>query len=208
MRCLLFISCLLGVAACSSAYQKMQKIDAQANCVQSFKPSFSRALYSARVDVVGKHLSGLLIIKAMPDSSIRMVFTNEAGFSFFDFGFKGDEFIVYHIIEQMDKKAVIKTLRKDFELILMQHIGSVSSNTLKGGSDYYHVFQHREDYYYYITDSLCSKLIRMERGSSRKKVMEAVAGGYKMGIPDTMGIKHNNFDFTIELKRIYDHADQ
>jgi len=194
--------------ACSSAYQKMQKLNGDANCIESFSPSFSRALYSTKVNVVGKHLSGLLIIKTMPDSSIRMVFTNEAGFSFFDFGFRGDDFTVYHIVEQMDRKAVVKTLRKDFELILMQHIDEVSSNMLKDGREYYHVFQRKGDYYYYITDSACSKLIRMERWSRRKKVMEAIAVDYMMGIPDSIGIKHNNFDFTIELKRIYDHADQ
>ncbi|HEX5026036.1 MAG TPA: hypothetical protein VFV68_12230 [Agriterribacter sp.] len=186
----------------------MQKLNGDANCVEFFKPFFPRALYSASVNVVGKHLGGLLIIKAMPDSSIRMVFTNEVGFSFFDFGFKGDEFTVYHIIDQMDKKAVIKTLRKDFELILMQHIYAGSSYTLKNGSEYYRVFPHDGDYYYYVTDSACTKLIRMERGSRKKKVMEAITGDYTMGIPDTIGIKHNNFDFTIELKRIQDHAEQ
>ena len=38
-------------------------------------------------NVVGNHLSGLLLIKKMPDSSTRMVFSNEMGLGFFDFEF-------------------------------------------------------------------------------------------------------------------------
>ncbi|HQY12763.1 MAG TPA: hypothetical protein PK133_11145, partial [Ferruginibacter sp.] len=77
-------------------------------------------LYSTTVDVSGNHLSGLLLVKKMPDSSTRMVFSSEMGLSFFDFEFSADgNFKVYSIIKKMNRKAVIKTLRHDFELVLM-----------------------------------------------------------------------------------------
>lgn len=185
----------------------MQKVEGVNNCISTFKPSFSRALYNTQVNVVGKHLSGLLIIKVMPDSSTRMVFTNEAGFKFFDFSFKGETFMVHYIFEQMNQKAVIKTLQKDFELILMQNLNAAEQYLLKNGNDYYHVFAKGKDHYYYITDSACATLTRMERGSSRKKVVEAVMKNYANGIPDSIGIKHNNFSFIIELKQLNDHAE-
>ena len=91
--------------------------------LQKFKPAFTVALYNTQVDVVGNHLSGLLLIKKMPDSSTRMVFSNEMGFKYFDFEFAADgNFKVYSIIKQMNRKAVLKTLRKDFELILMNKL--------------------------------------------------------------------------------------
>src|SRR5258708_13414216 len=75
--------------------------------------------YHASVEVVGNHISGLLLIKNMPDSAIRVVFTNEAGITFFDFGFSRDRtFTVHSIIKKLNKKPVVQTLRKDFELIL------------------------------------------------------------------------------------------
>ena len=68
------------------------------------------------VDVIGKYLSGLLLLKTMPDSSIRMVFSNEMGFKFFDFEFTpGGGFKVNYIIKKMDRRPVIKTLRQDFD---------------------------------------------------------------------------------------------
>lgn len=190
------------MACSSSAYKNLQRVNSDPGCIGSYKPVFTTALYNTQVNVTGKHLSGILIIKTMPDSSIRIVFSNEAGFKFFDFGFHKNEFQVYYIVSQMDKKPVIKTLRKDFELVLMRHLNAGSTYTMKEGNDYYHVFPNGKDHYYYITDSTCSRLIRMERGSRRKKVMEAMMVAGKDGMPDTIGIRHNNFSFDIGLKRL------
>ncbi|MBX3253843.1 MAG: hypothetical protein KF862_06845 [Chitinophagaceae bacterium] len=205
MRYLPFVSCcwlLVCTAACSSPYKKMQQFTGNAGCVQSFTPVFTTALYNTQVNVAGKHLSGILIIKTMPDSSTRMVFSNEAGFKFFDFGFDDKGFTVYYIVSQMDKRPVIKTLRKDFELLLMKHVNAASYYTIKQAGEYYYVFPDGRDHYYYVTDSVCSRLIRMERGSKKKKVMEAVMQNGKDGTPDTIGIRHNNFSFDIGLKRL------
>lgn len=204
IRCLLYISCWLLLAACSSAYKKLQHTEAPAACVASFKPSFTRALYQAQVNVTGKHLSGLLIIKAMPDSSLRVVFGNEAGFTFFDFEFSKDDFKVHYIFSRMDKKPVIKTLRKDFELVLMRHLDAPGSYTLRESGNYYRVFPYGRDLYYYITDSACTNLLRMERGSRKKRVAEAVMQPGNDGMPDSIGIQHHNFNFNIGLKRIQD----
>src|SRR5579871_1111397 len=123
MRYLLFISCIVVLTGCTSLYSNLQKTKADVACLEKFKPEFTSSLYSASIDVVGKHLSGLLIFKKMPDSSMRIVFSGETGFTFFDFEFSADgNFVVHSIIKQMNKKPVIKTLRKDFELILMQHV--------------------------------------------------------------------------------------
>lgn len=204
MRFLLYVSILIGASACSSAYKHAQQTSLPSDCITSLQPHFSRALYSTQVDVVGKHLSGLLIIKAMPDSSTRLLFANEAGFKFFDFGFKGKEFTVYHIIDQMNRKAVIKTLRKDFALLLMQPVVPYKSHGMLLEGENYHVFSEGKDHYYYITDADCSRIVRMERGSKRKKVSTIFSTADDRNIPDSIRIQHHNFDFTITLKRLQD----
>ena len=202
MRYLLFIS-LFVFFSCTSLYKGLQKTSADINCLQKFAPSFSSALYNAHIDVAGKHLSGLLIIKKMPDNSTRMVFSSETGFTFFDFEFsKEGNFKVYSIIKQMDKKPVIKTLRKDFELVLMQHLQNKNAYTLTDKTLMYVAFPQTKGFYYYITDSLCERLIKMERASKSKVVVEAIMQHYKNGMPDTIGISHKNFNFDIGLKRI------
>src|SRR6187200_1732055 len=109
IRYLLFCSLLLFFIGCSPAYMHMQTTTGDISDLAKFKPAFNVALYKTEVDVVGNHLSGLLLIKKMPDSSTRMVFSNEMGLKFFDFEFTTDgNFKVYFIMKKMNKKPVIK----------------------------------------------------------------------------------------------------
>jgi hypothetical protein len=203
MRCLVLISCLAILLGCSSAYRHLRATPGDAAILQKFKPAFSVALYRTAADVAGNHLSGMLLIKRMPDSSMRLVFSNEIGFKFFDFGFSADSgFKVYAIIKQMNKKAVIKTLRKDFELVMMEHTGNANVLIRKGDGLVYYTFPQASGYNHYITNETGDELVRMERSSKRKPVMVAMMKNYISGIPDTIGITHKNFNFTIGLKRI------
>lgn len=203
IRYLLSGSCLFFFMSCTPVYRQMQTTTGNISGLAKFKPAFSVALYKTQVDVVGNHLSGLLLIKKMQDNSIRMVFSNELGFTFFDFEFTPDRnFKVFSIIKKMNKKAIIKTLRKDFELILMEGLDSAAVSVRTNNGSKYYVFPQTTGYNYYITDSTGDKLVRMERASKRKTVVQAIMKDYINGIPDTIGISHKTFNFTIGLKRI------
>ena len=203
MRCLLLISFFITLMGCSSVYKHLQVTPGNAEKLQQYKPAFAVALYKANVDVMGNHLSGLLMIKKMPDSSMRLLFSNEIGFKFFDFEFSKDgNFKILSIIKQMDKKAVIKTLRKDFELILMKDLEVGNVLIRKNSTEVYYTYRQSKGYNHYITNLAGDELVRLERSSKRKPVMQAIMKNYIRGIPDTIGITHQNFNFTIGLKRI------
>ena len=209
IRFLIFLSlCSLNFSC--NQYRHLKKVPPQINCLEKFKPSFRREEYKISVDVVGKHISGLLLIKYMPDSSTRIVFTNEAGLSFFDFGFsQDDEFVVYHIVPQMNKTALIKTLRKDFELIMFRHMDIHKTYDLTDSTLVYHAYPQTKGVNYYITDEQCSRLISMQRASDKKPVMEALFFDNKPGTsPDSISIRHLNFNFSIYLKKIMPLASQ
>jgi hypothetical protein len=146
----------------------------------------------------------------MPDSSIRIVFTNEMGFSFFDFGFPRDSgFHVYGIVPQMNKKALVKTLRKDFELVMFRNMNNAGYFSLGDSNLIFHGFPQTGGVNYYITDTGCGHLIKMQRSSSKKPVVEAfMTMGSEGKIPDSIMIRHLNFNFTISLKKINALADQ
>ena len=200
-RSLPFLSLVSLMLSCNS-YRHLQKIRLSDQCLYKFKPAISRAIYRTSVDVNKKHISGMLLIKTMADSSIRVVFSNAMGFSFFDFGFsRGNEFKVYQIISQMDKKAVIKTLRKDFELVLFMNMQEKNRFTLADSAFNYYGFPQAKGVNYYITDKNCSTLVKMERSSKRKPVVEAMMTFNKESIPDSISIRHLNFNFSITLKK-------
>ena len=167
MRFLLLSSCFF--LGCSPSWEQLQPAEGDISSLAKFKPAFSVALYNTQVDVMGNHLSGLLMIKKMPDQSTRLVFSNEMGYKFFDFEFdSAGKFKVYSVIEQMNRKAVLKTLAKDLELVLMQHLDKSNMKVRRSGSLTYYIFPQLKGYNYYITDSTGNELVRMERASRSK----------------------------------------
>ncbi|SEP09910.1 hypothetical protein SAMN05192574_12213 [Mucilaginibacter gossypiicola] len=203
-RFLLLSSCLFILTSCTSVYKSLKPAEGNVREIKKFAPDFTNVLYKTEVDVIGgHHLSGLLLIKTLPDKSVRMVFSNEMGFKFFDFEFKPDgSFKVYYIIKQMDKRPVIITLQKDFELVMMRKQNPETGYMRQDDSFLYYVFPQEKGANYYITNKAGTELIRMERSSDRKPVVQAIMHDFHNGIPDTIGISHKNFKFNIGLKRL------
>jgi len=201
MRFLVLSSFIFFLSGCAPLYKDLQAANTDAACLYKFVPAFSSTLYKADVNIIGKNLSGLLLIKKMPDSSVRFLFSNEPGLTFFDMGFAKDgTFKVYKILKKMNKKAVIKTLRKDFEMILMQQMNMIRLQSLKDSQFAYFTFSSGKDHYYYITDLYCTHLQFIERATKRKKLVQVTMQNYKNDIPDSIGITHKNFNFSIGLK--------
>ena len=206
---LILSSCLFFMLACSPAHKQMQIATADAHILQKFKPVFTVALYNTTVDVVGNHLSGLLLIKKMPDSSTRMVFSSETGFTFFDFEFAADgTFKVHTVIKKMNKKSVLKTLQHDFELVLMNKLNYSEASVRTNNGELYFIFPQVKGFNYYITNAESTEMVRMERASNKKVIVEAVMKNYINGIPDTIGISHKTFGFNIGLKQLERNAAQ
>ncbi|MFI5155328.1 MAG: hypothetical protein ACHQEM_04055 [Chitinophagales bacterium] len=191
------------LSACSSLYKKLQKAEGDMNCIRKFKPLFETAYYETEVEILSHQLSGILILKKMPDSNLRIVFSTKPGIKLFDFEFSKDStFKVLYVMDQLDKKAVIKTLRKDFELILFMNTDPNKGHLLRDTGQFYFAFPQESGTNYYITDNSCSRLYRLERASKRKVIVEAIMNNYQQGMPDTIGIEHKNFHFTMGLKKM------
>jgi hypothetical protein len=203
MRCLLLISCLIVQLGCRSVYRNLQDTTGDIDSLKKFRPAVTTALYRTNVNIIGKYLSGLLLLKTMPDSSIRVVFSTETGFKFFDLEFaSGGRFKVNYVIKKMNRRPVITTLRQDFSLVLMLSLDTSAAHIRKDSQYLYYVFPQKKGFYYYITNPAGDELVRMERSSKRKPVVEAIMRNYNNGMPDTIGITHKYFTFTIGLKKL------
>jgi hypothetical protein len=201
--CALLILLLLFFSGCRSIDQSLKPVQADSHCLEKFRPVFKADWYNANVDVIGKHISGLLLFKAMPDSSLRLVFTNEVGVTFFDFEFgKRGEFKVHQIIDQMDKKPVITLLRKDFELIMMRGLTAESLKSYVKNNEILYALPGKKETDYFITDKECASLLRIEKASKRKKKVEVILTGRQQTSPDAVYLKHFTFDMQISLKKL------
>jgi|GEM_PF-125811 len=198
----LLLGSLLFLGSCTSVYRGLQHSSGDVSCIRQFQPQFSNTLYSTQVDVLKHHLSGLLFFKKMPDSSLRVVFANEMGFKFFDFEFTKDSgFVKHYMLPKMDKKVIVKTLRNDFELVLLR--ASLEKATMLQDSGYHYIaVPTAKGNNYYITDTACTRLERIEKSSKRKPVVKVWMRHYEQGVPDTILIQHQNFKFNISLQRV------
>ena len=178
-------------------------------CIQQFRPRFTRVFYETQVEAVGRKFSGIMIMKRMPDSSLRIVFSNKPGIKFFDFEFLPDSgFRVLYIMNELNKEAVIKTLRKDFEVLLFLYTSPDKGYLLKGAGRNYYAFPRENGFNYYITDSGCLELLLIQRASNRKPVVDINIKYSADFSPDTIGIRHRNVNFTIGLKKMQENVNE
>ncbi len=203
MKHFLCISILLMLTACASSVPSRQPAQVDVSCVNKFKPIFSSDLYSASVDVMRHHISGLVLFKVMPDSSKRIVFTNEAGVKFFDFGFERNGKIMTHqVMKKLNKRIVVRTLQKDFGLVLMEKIEKEIPSTYREGDNLKFVFGKKKEEERVVTNADCTKLVRLEKGPYAKP--QTIARIFSVGVrpPDSIFIEHLNFNMKIKLTHL------
>ena len=202
IRCGVIVGVMALAVSCKSDYKLLEARPVDAACVDRLMPrGLETAWFTTSVDVLGNHISGLLFIKQQPGGLYRIVFTNEFGVTFFDFEFgPNGHFVVRDIIDKLDRKPVIITFRKDFQLLLgLSFQGDVQGWHL-GGENYYGVPQKKE-VAYFITDAECASLQRLELGSKRKSKVTERLFGARSAAPDSVQILHHTFAMEIRLKK-------
>jgi hypothetical protein len=78
-------------------------------------------VYKANITIYGNELSGIFIAKKINDSTHRVVFTTEFGNKLLDFEISETDFKVNSIVEELDRKILINTLKTDFRLLLKKN---------------------------------------------------------------------------------------
>lgn len=204
LKILFFLFSLLLITACRSDYSTLRPAkEVNSRCKSVLPENFTTSWYSASVDVVGKHLSGLLLIKKTT-KVYRLVFTNEAGLTLFDLSLDSlGDMQVHHVIRQLDKKLVLETLRKDFVLLLRIPFTMNTWNQWKDSDGHLFTGVHqKKETAYFITSEDCASLQWLEWGSRRKRKVTAYIFGSNLASPDSMKVAHHTFNMDIKLKKL------
>jgi hypothetical protein len=88
-----------------------------------FGAGFQKGLYRTSLDISKNHLTGYIFIKKTPDSTYRILFSNDFGMQIFDFEFSENNFIVHFSFPSLDRKSLLKLLNSDFRIILFSNYG-------------------------------------------------------------------------------------
>jgi hypothetical protein len=202
MKRFLYVSISVLLASCAPSLPIRQSAKVNVECIKKFKPNFKSDLYNASVDVVGNHIGGLVLFKTMTDGSKRVVFTNETGVKFFDFGFETNGSVITHqIIKKLNKKIVVRTLQNDFGLVLMIKVGKETPLAFSEGENLKFIFGIGKNADCIVTNVDCSQLTRIEKGADKP---QTIAQLFSDGIhvPDSIFIEHLNFNMKITLRHL------
>ena len=119
---LFLISLLFIVTSCATyTLEKDLKLVTLEKSIYN-APYFSNSeidyVYKANITVYGNELSGIFIVKKINETTHRAVFTTEFGNKLLDFEISDTTFKINFIVDELNRKILINTLKMDFKLLL------------------------------------------------------------------------------------------
>lgn len=168
--------------------------------VPYFSNSETDYVYKAAIEVYGNNISGILIAKKINDTTHRVVFTTEFGNKLLDFEISESNFKVNSIVDELNKKILINTLKKDFKLILRNNY-IVNEQFEDKNNEVYKSKDENFFNYLYVNKS-DGKLNKIVAASKRKEKIKIDFLSKKNYIADKIVIQHYNLKLRIELNYI------
>ncbi|MBK8601131.1 MAG: hypothetical protein IPN80_11815 [Flavobacterium sp.] len=112
---------VLFFASCSSVnvVKDYESVSIEKQLFQNtyFNNSDIDYVYKANISVYGNNLTGIFIAKKINRTTHRVVFTTEFGNKLFDIEISETEFRINSIVDELNKKILINTLKNDFRLL-------------------------------------------------------------------------------------------
>lgn len=126
----------LSLSSCSPSYLKNYLKIENSNIEKPtvFNSNFEKATYKTNLKVMGKELSGILLIKKTEEEEFRFVFISEIGLKYFDLGInysnEKQKFTTHYLMSALKRGEIKNILFHDFSKLL-------SSNTTTSLPSFY-----------------------------------------------------------------------
>lgn len=173
------------------------------NTVKRYKnPYFSDStkdyVYKANFEVYGHEFSGVLVFKKLVNQHHKVVFATEFGTKMLDIELNKDDFTINFIADDLNKKILINTLKRDFQILLKEEI--VINNNYQNND--FLIFKNQNDkrYNYYFIRKGKQYLEKLVHTSKTK---EKIIFNFKSDdgkVAKKISIEHKNIKLKIQLK--------
>lgn len=166
-----------------------------------FGENFNSFLFKTNIRVYGKDFSGLLVTKQMQPNDYRVIFTTELGMKLFDFEFKDTSFTLHYCVPQFNKPALLKTIQKDIEILLMNETKNKTAEVFINPKDSAFVYKFKDNKLdnYYFLDKSSNHIFRIEHSKRNTKKTTFDLNNYSDQFPSNIMIKHHDIKLKIEL---------
>jgi len=158
-------------------------------------------VYKAKISLYNKSFGGLLIIKKIGQEEHRIVFTTEFGNKIFDFQIEKRNFKVNYILEELNKKVVLKTLQNDFYILTKQFMEVDKQFDSAKETIYRSKFDKEYNLYYFILNE-GQKVFKIVKASKRKEKVAFNFLEFNHNIGTKIDIIHQNIKLKIHLNYI------
>lgn len=202
---LINIYIVFGLTACSlKTTEGLREIESTK--AEVVNPYFSNPeidyVYKAKIEAYGRHFGGILIVKKMEADHHRIVMTTEMGNKLLDLQYRNGVFTENFVIEELNRKMILKVLKADFRLLLNEK--SLVLNSFE--SEKQHVYQtQRDNQYHFYFVSKESDHLEQIRNTSKSKEKVVVDFHSETGKEaDSIFIKHKNMKLHIDLNKFKD----
>lgn len=157
-------------------------------------------VYKAHIEVYGNQLSGIFIAKRMNDTLHRVVFTTDFGNKLLDFELSENDFKVNYIMEDLNRKIIVNTLRDDFRLLLKTR--HAVTDVFENDDFVIYKSADKKRFNYFYESKKENKLTRLINATKSK---EKIIFGFESKnsiFAEHITIQHKNIKLKIELNQI------
>lgn len=164
-----------------------------------------RALFTVRVSIRERTISGILLQRRMPDGTLRFVCTNELGVVYFDLGFGAAGQVTIHAaLDGIPRKALLGELARDIRMVwqIGTHPGALAAWDSGAGWILGQSRGHERYLYHYAVD--CESWVRCERLRTGRSQSSASRSLDPTGYLTGLHLENERIGLTLELKRYDD----
>jgi len=157
-------------------------------------------VYKCRMDIYKNHVSGILILKKINETTHRVALTSDFGNKLIDFEISETDFKLNYVLPDMDKKIVINFLKDDFRELLRQKY-PVSETFENGNSSIYLSKINQKKYYLFFNKE--NKLLKqIVYTKNNKAKIDFTFEAKKHIFADSLNLQHKDFKINIKLFQI------
>jgi hypothetical protein len=157
-------------------------------------------VYKAHISIYGKDFGGIFIAKKINDTLYRAAFTTEFGNKLFDFEITDDSFKVNYILEELDRKIIVNTLKRDFMLLLKKKHQITEEYKTSGNNIY--KSQDGSRYNYLFIDKASGRLAKIVNATKSKEKIVVNFSEESNILAKNIVIDHKNISLKITLNYI------
>lgn len=157
-------------------------------------------VYKCQMDIYKNHVSGILIIKKISETTHRVALTSDFGNKLIDFEVSDDDFKLNYVLPDLDKKIVINFLKNDFQQLLKRQY-PVSESFENENSKIYLSKIDKKGYYLFFSkeNGLLKQIIYTK--NNREKI-DFTFDAKKHIFADSLNLQHKDFKINIKLFQI------